>query len=99
MGVNTGRLVVAVNPPRKGLEPRVLKMLRHMGSVRLAYLSCSPPTLIRDLAEFLKSDYRIRGVELFDMFPQTDQVETLVILERRPRVTVPARPAGKRRRP
>ncbi len=98
MGVNTGRLVVAVNPPRKGLDPKVLSMLRRMGSVRLAYLSCSPPTLIRDLAVFMEKDYRVRQVELFDMFPQTDQVETLVILEKRQRVAIPARPAARKPR-
>jgi 23S rRNA (uracil1939-C5)-methyltransferase len=49
---------------------------------RIAYLSCSPPSLVRDTKLLANGGYRLQGVELFDMFPQTDQVETLVVLER-----------------
>ncbi len=74
-------LVVSVNPPRKGLDDRVVELLIDLRPSRIAYLSCAPRTLLRDLHRFVARDYRISHVELFDMFPQTEQVETLAILE------------------
>jgi len=74
-------LVVAVNPPRRGLDPTVLESLVGLHPSRIAYLSCVPRTLLRDLIAFERGGYRVAQIELFDMFPQTDQVETLAILE------------------
>ncbi|MGB2986008.1 MAG: 23S rRNA (uracil(1939)-C(5))-methyltransferase RlmD [Phycisphaerae bacterium] len=79
-GVDRNRLVVVVNPPRKGLDARVIEQLLEAGPVRIAYLSCAPDTLLRDLVRFENGGYRVAHVELFDMFPQTGQVETLAII-------------------
>ena len=81
------RIALVVNPPRKGLHPRVIETLiagATAGSApgRMAYLSCSPPTLARDLELLTRGGYRISSIECFDMFPQTDQVETLALLQR-----------------
>ena len=83
-GVMGGRLRVVVNPPRKGVDSQVVDLLARSMPARIAYLSCSPVTLIRDLGRLVKGGYRVRHVELFDMFPQTEQVETLAILEASP---------------
>lgn len=77
-----GNLVAVVNPPRKGLDSVALGALVEAKPVRIAYLSCAPRTLLRDLIEFERGGHRIVSVELFDMFPQTEQVETLAVLER-----------------
>jgi len=77
-----GPALVAVNPPRKGLAPAVVSQIATFAPTRIAYLSCAPHTLIRDLERFTARGYEVRHVELFDMFPHTDQVETLAILER-----------------
>lgn len=81
-GVNEDRVSVVVNPPRKGLDARVVRGLLDLNPATIAYLSCSPPTLIRDLGRFMAGGYRVRHVELFDMFPQTEQVETLTVVAR-----------------
>ena len=49
----------------------------------LVYVSCHPVTLARDLREFKNRGFELESVQPFDMFPQTDHVETLAIL--RPR--------------
>lgn len=78
-----GPALVAVNPPRKGLSASVVDRIATFAPTRVAYLSCAPRTLIRDLERFTAQGYTVRHVELFDMFPHTDQVETLAILERK----------------
>lgn len=83
IGLSRAQLAVIVNPPRKGIDPVVVDMLGKVGPGGIAYLSCCVPTLLRDLALFIQRGYRIRHVELFDMFPQTEQVEALAILKLR----------------
>ncbi len=75
-------IVAAVNPPRRGLDTRVVESLADAGVRRIAYLSCAPDTLMRDLARFEKRGYCVRHIELFDMFPQTPKTETLAIVDR-----------------
>jgi tRNA/tmRNA/rRNA uracil-C5-methylase (TrmA/RlmC/RlmD family) len=71
-----------VDPPRKGLETTLVKVLVEKPIARLIYLSCNPTTLARDLA-LLRPAYRPVSIRGFDFFPQTPHIETLVVLERR----------------
>jgi 23S rRNA (uracil1939-C5)-methyltransferase len=48
---------------------------------QIAYISCDPATLARDLSKFTDSDYRLEKVFLLDQFPQTYHVETICLLE------------------
>lgn len=73
-------LAVTVNPPRKGLDPGVVDSLIQLRPSRIAYLSCAPRTLLRDLKCLCNGGFRITSVKLFDMFPQTEQIETLAVL-------------------
>lgn len=75
-----GDFVVVVDPPRKGLDKKVLDAFLESKPKRIIYLSCNPATLARDLAD-LKQDYDIEFVQPYDMFPQTANVETLVCLK------------------
>ena len=74
--------VAVVNPPRKGLSPEAFSALISSGPARLIYISCEPATLARDLDRFSHEGYAVKKVQPFDMFPQTDQVETVALLER-----------------
>ncbi len=75
--------VAVVNPPRKGLSPEAFSALIGSGPARLIYISCEPATLARDLDRFSREGYVVKKVQPFDMFPQTDQVETVALLERK----------------
>jgi 23S rRNA (uracil1939-C5)-methyltransferase len=78
-----GRIGCAVvNPPRKGIKPAALDALAALQAPRIVYVSCEPESLARDLAQLLNQGYRVSRLGPFDMFPQTDQVETVVLLER-----------------
>jgi 23S rRNA (uracil1939-C5)-methyltransferase len=77
--------LIVVDPPRAGLHKNVIGPLLQAQSPTLAYLSCNPVSLVRDLKFLLDPDsgYRIQGIRLFDFFPQTGHTETLVTLQRR----------------
>ncbi|MGH9571953.1 MAG: class I SAM-dependent RNA methyltransferase [Candidatus Acidiferrales bacterium] len=74
--------LIVLDPPRAGLEPGAATRLARMGAQRITYVSCEPPTLARDLAVMLQGGYKVRSVDLFDLFPQTFHMETVVKLER-----------------
>lgn len=71
-----------LDPPRVGLAPGGAELLASLGAARVAYLSCDPATLARDLKALAPHGYRLVGVEGFDLFPQTPHVEALALLER-----------------
>ncbi|HVB08648.1 MAG TPA: 23S rRNA (uracil(1939)-C(5))-methyltransferase RlmD [Candidatus Acidoferrales bacterium] len=74
--------VVIVDPPRAGIEPTALDKLAAIAPARILYVSCDPSTLARDLANLCTRAYALQEIHLFDMFPQTYHIETLVRLER-----------------
>lgn len=71
-----------VDPPRDGLSNAFKLRLRKHQPNRLAYISCGPDTLARDLAS-LKDLYAIDSLQLFDFFPRTAHFETLCLLSKR----------------
>jgi 23S rRNA (uracil1939-C5)-methyltransferase len=73
--------LVLLDPPRNGCSESVLRALGNQKLQRIYYISCNPSALARDL-ERLKDwgHWRPVRVQPFDMFPQTDHVETLVEL-------------------
>jgi len=75
--------VVVLNPPRRGVDPRVCAWLESAAAQpvrRVVYVSCDPATLARDLTRL--PGWRIARTACFDMFPQTAHVETVCILDR-----------------
>lgn len=74
--------LAVLDPPRSGCRPEALKALAMMRVPRLIYISCSPPTLARDLALLHQFGYRTTGVQPFDMFPQTYHIECVATLVR-----------------
>ena len=72
---------VIVNPPRRGLGERLCATLDASGTPTIIYSSCNVVTLVRDIAAM--PAYRPTHVRLFDMFPQTDHFEIMVLLQRR----------------
>jgi 23S rRNA (uracil1939-C5)-methyltransferase len=86
---------VVLDPPRSGLGAEAAAKLAALGAAEIVYLSCDPSTLARDLAVLTgsktnaasastKTRYEITDMHLFDLFPQTYHIETLVRLRRAP---------------
>lgn len=73
--------MIVVNPPRAGLRDSAVELITAARPACVAYSSCNPQTLFRDLALFADS-YQVMSVRPFDMFPCTDHLEVLVELQR-----------------
>ena len=77
--------LLVVDPPRRGLDQRVVASILEQAPERLAYLSCDPASLARDLKALTQpGPYNLERVQPLDFFPHTTHVETLVVLRRRP---------------
>ena len=79
----SGRLAgacVIVDPPRTGLSPVVSGALAAAQPARIVYVSCDPATLARDLQTLRAAGLGIDSMTVFDLFPQTAHVETVVTL-------------------
>jgi 23S rRNA (uracil1939-C5)-methyltransferase len=74
--------LVVLDPPRAGMTPEAMQRLAKMGSARITYVSCEPPTLARDLAILISAGYSCTEVHLIDLFPQTFHMETVIRLRR-----------------
>lgn len=74
--------LVIADPPRGGLGERNIRKLAAMDCKRITYVSCDPSTLARDLRTLVSLGYRIDGADLFDLFPQTYHIESVIRLAR-----------------
>lgn len=90
--------VLVLDPPRQGVDEKLIDCIKETLPDRILYISCSPQTLARDVGlltgtlvrdgdKLIKSDgngkYELVSVQPYDMFPQTKHVETLVCLSKK----------------
>ena len=73
-----GADTVVVDPPREGLHQKVVEKIIEAKSSQLIYLSCNPATQARDW-KLLSTQYKATHWELFDFYPQTPHVESLIV--------------------
>ncbi len=78
---NTGKSfdVAVFDPPRTGLDQGLMEELVRNPIPKLVYVSCNPSTLAKNIHRLSKT-YEVKSVMPFDMFPQTAQVESVVLL-------------------
>ena len=73
--------VTIVNPPREGIDKKVIKKIIDTKPKKIVYVSCNSSTLARDLFIFQKI-YEISKLQTVDMFPHTSHVENVVLLKK-----------------
>jgi 23S rRNA (uracil1939-C5)-methyltransferase len=73
---------IVLNPPRKGVQPAAMERILAVNAPKIVYVSCESNSLARDLDKLVNQGYRILHLQPFDMFPQTEQVENVVLLEK-----------------
>jgi 23S rRNA (uracil1939-C5)-methyltransferase len=74
--------IILVDPPRAGIHKEVFDAIVGLHPHTLAYVSCDPATLARDLKRLHRAGYELLSVQPFDMFPQTAHVESVVLITR-----------------
>jgi 23S rRNA (uracil1939-C5)-methyltransferase len=74
--------VVVLDPPRAGAGKVVIRSLVELGAPSVRYVSCDPATLARDLVPLLAAGYHIGEAHLFDLFPETFHIESVMLLVR-----------------
>lgn len=73
---------IVTDPPRAGMADKVIEQLKKIKARKIVYVSCNPATQARDL-QLLDELYSVRAVQPVDMFPHTQHVENVVLLELR----------------
>lgn len=74
--------VVFMDPPRAGSNERFLLSLSELAPKRVVYISCNPETQARDLEYLCGRGYTVKTIQPVDMFPHTNHIETVVLLEK-----------------
>ena len=74
--------VVIMDPPRSGSTEEFMDAVGKLGAGKVVYVSCNPETLARDVRYMKKLGYRAVEAWPVDMFPETDHVETIVLLSK-----------------
>ena len=73
---------LVVDPPRTGLDERLIQTIHQFKPQKFVYVSCNPSTLARDLVK-LTNDYHVEYIQSIDMFPQTARCEAIVKFKRK----------------
>ncbi|MCH5178293.1 MAG: 23S rRNA (uracil(1939)-C(5))-methyltransferase RlmD [Prevotellaceae bacterium] len=74
--------VIITDPPRAGMHTDVVRTILNAAPDRVVYVSCNPATQARDL-QLMDNDYKVVAYQPVDMFPHTQHIENVVLLERR----------------
>ena len=69
--------LVVIDPPRAGLDARVVAALAEASPEQIIYVSCDPATLARDVKRLMQKGFELKSVTPFDQFPQTHHIETV----------------------
>ena len=80
--LNFNNYTLILDPPRSGIDDLMIKTILDQKPNKIIYISCSLNSLCKNLKELI-SEYQIEEIKGFDMFPQTKNLETVVILKRR----------------
>lgn len=75
--------VIVLDPPRAGTTPTFIENACALHPKKILYISCDPRSLVRDLHLFFRQGYKAKTMDLVDMFPNTTNVESVVLLTRR----------------
>ncbi|MFH1590792.1 MAG: hypothetical protein ABIC95_02595 [archaeon] len=75
-------LYVVTDPPRGGMGRKAITRMLDHGPEKVIYVCCGPKQLATELPVFDELGYGLESVALFDLFPQTDHCEVVVVLQK-----------------
>ncbi|WP_333881461.1 hypothetical protein [Holdemanella porci] len=71
-----------LDPPRAGTTKNFIECTTALNPRKILYISCDPRMQVRNLNQFRKQGYVTNKLELVDLFPYTDHVETVVLMSK-----------------
>ncbi len=74
--------LIAVDPPRKGLDEKVVDVIGKSNVNKIQYISCNPSTMARDIKRLKRYGFALKKLKACDMFSQTTHIESVGFLER-----------------
>jgi len=74
--------VIITDPPRSGMHEKVVRQIVDARPKKVIYISCNPATQARDI-QLMSEHYKVTDVQPVDMFPHTQHVENIALLERK----------------
>ncbi|WP_100934243.1 23S rRNA (uracil(1939)-C(5))-methyltransferase RlmD [Candidatus Chlamydia corallus] len=74
--------IIVIDPPRCGMQNKVLKYILRIGSPKIIYISCNPKTQFQECADLVSGGYRIKKMQPIDQFPYSTHLENIILLER-----------------
>ena len=74
--------IIIVDPPRKGLDRKLIDGLIQKDVKNIVYVSCNANTLARDYSIFKENGYILREISCIDMFPNTIHVECVTMISK-----------------
>ncbi|WP_201456366.1 23S rRNA (uracil(1939)-C(5))-methyltransferase RlmD [Chlamydia sp. 17-3921] len=74
--------IIIIDPPRCGIQNKVLKYILRIGAPRLIYISCNPKTQLEESSCLVKAGYRIKKMQPIDQFPHSPHLENILLLEK-----------------
>lgn len=79
--IKNKKTLFVVDPPRAGIHKNSLKLIQEILPEKILYISCNPKNMVKDVSLLLEK-YNIRDIAIFDMFPQTEHMEVVVVMEK-----------------
>ncbi|MEG2175031.1 MAG: 23S rRNA (uracil(1939)-C(5))-methyltransferase RlmD, partial [Oscillospiraceae bacterium] len=80
--------LVILDPPRKGCDASLIGTIARLNPSRVVMVSCDSATAARDAALFSRRGYAACRVQAVDLFPRTDHVECVMLLNKRSDTTI-----------
>lgn len=76
--------LIIVDPPRNGLEEKLIDSIVEKQAGKIIYVSCNPGSLARDIKRLGEKEggYKLEKVQAVDMFPHTNHVEVVVLMSK-----------------
>lgn len=75
--------IVIIDPPRCGMQNKVLKYMLKIAPQRIVYISCNPKTQFEECSQLIQEGYILKKMQPIDQFPHTPHIENVVLLEKK----------------
>lgn len=74
--------IIVIDPPRCGIQNKVLKYILRLAPKKIVYISCNPQTQFEECKQLVAEGYILKKMQPIDQFPHTSHIENIILLEK-----------------